>query len=454
MFTHPEGQARVGKHWPDGLHGRVAYEFLGCVVHGHVAECDDCPLSAGFTPADKGPFGLTLGRAYARWREKRASLIAAGYSVRHTWECQFDRLLSQDPRLFRFHRDLLDGGGFPSERLRLRDALRGGRTECFRLFYGKEADPLSHQHDLLYIDKNRLASRDLGAPLCRRSPPPPFPPSSLYPHQAITRQFPVGKPITLVGESLEAVEVGEGGVRRKSDGARLEGLVQCVVMAPDSLFLPVLPLRVRGKLMYGLCSTCLEKGLDRLCTHDGSARWLRGTWTTIELAYALGCGYRLVKVHELHVYERMGPIFEKFYLKLARIKLESEGFPTGVETPEDKQRHVDDLNDKMPGLDLSVDRVVKNEARRSFAKLVRRPERLASQRELAADTLRPLSPQVSNAGLGKFSQDDGKESSRFVRSWEELGKAKADPRFRFKRVYPLAEDLAEVVMAAKHEHIG
>ena len=37
---------------------------------------------------------------------------------------------------------------------------------------------------------------------------------------------------------------------------------------------------------------------------------------------------------------------------------------------------------------------------------------------------------------------------------EELGKAKADPRFRFKRVYPLAEDLAEVVMAAKHEHIG
>ena len=278
--------------------------------------------------------------------------------------------------------------------------------------------------------------------------------SSLYPHQAITRQFPVGKPITLVGESLEAVEVGEGGVRRKSDGARLEGLVQCVVMAPDSLFLPVLPLRVRGKLMYGLCSTCLEKGLDRLCTHDGSARWLRGTWTTIELAYALGCGYRLVKVHELHVYERMEPIFEKFYLKLARIKLESEGFPTGVETPEDKQRHVDDLNDKMPGLDLSVDRVVKNEARRSFAKLVRRPERLASQRELAADTLRPLSPQVSNAGLGKFSQDDGKESSRFVRSWEELGKAKADPRFRFKRVYPLAEDLAEVVMAAKHEHIG
>ena len=204
-------------------------------------------------------------------------------------------------------------------------------------------------------------------------------PSSLYPHQAITRQFPVGKPITLVGESLEAVEVGEGGVRRKSDGARLEGLVQCVVMAPDSLFLPVLPLRVRGKLMYGLCRTCLEKGLDRLCTHDGSARWLRGTWTTVELAYALGCGYRLVKVHELYVYERMGPIFEKFYLKLARIKLESEGFPTGVETPEDKQRHVDDLNEKMPGLGLSADRVVKNEARRSFAKLVRSPDRLARE---------------------------------------------------------------------------
>ena len=210
--------------------------------------------------------------------------------------------------------------------------------------------------------------------------------SSLYPHQAITRQFPVGKPITLVGESLEAVEVGEGGVRRKSDGARLEGLVQCVVMAPDSLFLPVLPLRVRGKLMYGLCSTCLEKGLDRLCTHDGSARWLRGTWTTIELAYALGCGYRLVKVHELYVYERMGPIFEKFYLKLARIKLESEGFPTGVEAPEDKQRHVDDLNEKMPGLGLSVDRVVKNEARRSFAKLVRETP---GARRLAEGARRP-----------------------------------------------------------------
>ena len=220
-----------------------------------------------------------------------------------------------------------------------------------------------------------------------------------------------------MGESLEAVEVGEGGVRRKSDGARLEGLVQCVVMPPDSLFLPVLPLRVRGKLMYGLCRTCLEKGLDRLCTHDGSDRWLRGTWTTVELVYALGCGYRLVKVHELYVYERMGPIFEKFYLKLARIKLESEGFPTGVETPEDKQRHVDDLNEKMPGLGLSADRVVKNEARRSFAKLVRSPDRLAREPVPPPSRLCPRSATPAWESSRRTTARSRLGSSEAGRSW-------------------------------------
>ncbi len=52
------------------------------------------------------------------------------------------------------------------------------------------------------------------------------------------------------------------------------------------------------------------------------------------------------------------------------MKLESEGFPEWVKTEEDKKKHCDHLNRRMPGLNIQPDRVKRNRGRRNFAKLI------------------------------------------------------------------------------------
>lgn len=153
-------------------------------------------------------------------------------------------------------------------------------------------------------------------------------------------------------------------------GRPLQGLLQVTVLPPDSMFLPVLPMNVRGKLMYGLCGRCLEEGKNQLCKHSDRERHLTSTWTTPEVVTALQLGYTIIRAHELLAYEKTAFLFRDFYLQLARMKLESEGFPRADMTPEEKEAYVRELNILMPGLDIDAQAVVKNPARRSFAKLV------------------------------------------------------------------------------------
>ena len=77
-------------------------------------------------------------------------------------------------------------------------------------------------------------------------------------------------------------------------------------------------------------------------------------------------------VHELMLYDRCEAVFSDFYLGLARMKLESEGFPPSVKTAQERADHVEQLNSAMPGLLLQEDRVERNDARRNFAKFVRK----------------------------------------------------------------------------------
>ncbi len=63
-------------------------------------------------------------------------------------------------------------------------------------------------------------------------------------------------------------------------------------------------------------------------------------------------------------------LFKDWYTNLARMKIESEGFPKSVTTDEDKKRYCDRINAKMPGINLEPARVKRNMARRNFAKLI------------------------------------------------------------------------------------
>ena len=288
----------------------------------------------------------------------------------------------------------------------MRDGLRGGRTEAYHLLYTENREE-EEAHQMLYLDIN-----------------------SLYPFVAIENEFPAGKPTVLIGKTLNQVTVGPEGVIRKSDGRSLAGLIQCTVLPPDALFYPVLGLMCRGKSMYGLCRTCMEEGQIRFCAHKDVDRQITGTWPIVELCQALKEGYRLIATHELVVYPRTAPLFKQFYLPLARTKLACEGYPREGMTATEQAAYVEALNGQMPGLGLSSDEVVKNPARRNFAKL------------------------VSNAALGKLSQNDVRPNSKFVRTWAEVHQIRNHPQYKLKRIVPLDDNLCEAVYESREERIG
>ena len=82
------------------------------------------------------------------------------------------------------------------------------------------------------------------------------------------------------------------------------GVIKCTVLPPRDLFIPVLPHRSGGKLMFPLCRTCAETESKELCHHeDPTLRQLTGTWYAPELQLAiLEKGYRLLAVHEVYQY--------------------------------------------------------------------------------------------------------------------------------------------------------
>ena len=142
------------------------------------------------------------------------------------------------------------------------------------------------------------------------------------------------------------------------------------ILPPDSLFLPVLPVTSGGKMKFALCRLCLETMRAGFCRHTDDERAFTGVWTTAEVAFAVGCGYRLLHVWELFVYRKSAPIFRDFYTRLARIKIKSEGLPAHLVGASRSKRdvYVARLNRQMPGLNLSLSDVIRNEPMRQFAK--------------------------------------------------------------------------------------
>ena len=149
------GQKRICGYYPDGIWtdpvtGQVTlFEMMGCSVHfhSHFEDGKECPYTSKFHPNSKAPFGTTMERAGQQVDVKMRRYAAAGYTCIMLWECNFDKQFEQCEELRAFARSC----DYPTEPLRLRTCLRGGRTEAFQMLYSKEANP---ERALFYIDKN------------------------------------------------------------------------------------------------------------------------------------------------------------------------------------------------------------------------------------------------------------------------------------------------------------
>ncbi len=137
--------------------------------------------------------------------------------------------------------------------------------------------------------------------------------------QACFNLFPVGVPTCYIGESVKWVGLDRHkGFYCRQTGKKLMGMVQATVVAPPSLFLPILPTTSNGKLKFGLCGTCVREEMQGFCKHSDKEREIQDIWTTEELHFAVAeCQYEIKALHELVLYDEAKPIFKEYYTKMA-----------------------------------------------------------------------------------------------------------------------------------------
>ena len=105
---------------------------------------------------------------------------------------------------------------------------------------------------------------------------------SLYPTVNFFKEYPVGHPVKIYNP--------------KSYNPKWFGFIQCKIEAPGGLYHPVLPVRLRDKLLFPLCWTCAITQQQEKCTHLPDERALTGTWCTNEIALALRKGYCILEI--------------------------------------------------------------------------------------------------------------------------------------------------------------
>ncbi|XP_033756183.1 probable DNA polymerase [Pecten maximus] len=268
---------------------------------------------------------------HMRTLDKQRYLQNLGYEYRCIWECDFERQSKVDELLKSFLKTL-----DVEDPLEPRDAFYGGRTEAFTMY--AEA---SKNRQIKYYDV-----------------------TSLYPYINKVGKVPLGHP-TIITENFQNIE-------------EYEGLIKCKMIPPRNLFIPVLPYRSNGKLLFPLCRTCAEDSSTAKCCHGDQKRAITGTWVTDELKTAIRKGYRLLETYEVWHFEsisqydtvlKTGGVFTEYVNTFLKLKQEASGWPNWCKTDHDKVKYINDFYDR-EGILLDREKIEENPGLRRLAKLM------------------------------------------------------------------------------------
>jgi len=278
-----------------------------------------------------------------------------------------------------------------------RDAFFGGRTENIITRY-----EITGTEKIRYVD------------VC-----------SLYPYVLKTGAFPIGHPDIYIGQ--ECTELI--GVAPNYNFSTVEGLVRCRVLPPRDLFHPVLPYRVRGKLLFALCRSCCETFSQAACTHDDPAdREFEGTWISCELRKAIEKGYLVTNVSEIWHYKvarydpgtRQGGLFAEYINTFLQLKQEASGWPSECENDDDaKERYLREY-EETEGIVLDRNNINRNSGLRSVAKL------------------------CLNSFWGKFGQRTNLPKTEIVKSYQHLSTLLTSPEHEITDILPVNDDVIYV----------
>ncbi|CAC5379378.1 unnamed protein product [Mytilus coruscus] len=225
MHARNRGEKQIGPFLADGFHEtldgeKIVYEFHGCFWHA----CPKCFAMSTMNPVT----GTSMSDLYQRTVDKRSFLEKNGYTYICIWECEFDKDVESNTELNKF----VKSHATMQYPLEPRDAFYGRRTETFTMYKKAAKDESISYYDV----------------------------TPLYPFINKTGKIPLGHPM-IITENFKNID-------------DYEGLVKCKIIPPRNLYLPVLPTGIRGKLMFGICRTCMEDGVTEDCCLDVDSRAL------------------------------------------------------------------------------------------------------------------------------------------------------------------------------------
>ena len=156
------------------------------------------------------------------------------------------------------------------------------------------------------------------------------------------------------------------------------GIIKCKLLPPKGLYIPVIPIKTRNKLVFPLCHTCAINDIQVNCNHNSEERALTGTWCTLEVDKAILKSYKLLEIYEVWHWEKRekydpikktGGIFTNYINMALKLKQEASGYPSNCITDEDKDNYIKDFFEH-EGVTLNKENIAYNSIKRLISKLI------------------------------------------------------------------------------------
>ena len=268
-------------------------------------------------------------------RKKNHLNLKRQFNLVDEWDCTLNKKRKDDIHLDSYlnerwkHYKLIEEFGG----VNIRESFFGGRTNNIKFYCDVTA---REDERILYYDFR-----------------------SLYPTVLKYKEFPVGHP-RVINENF----------RPDNDISEYFGFIKCILIAPANLRIPVIPVKNKNKkLIFPLCQKCAEELNPENCEHSQTERRLIGTWTSIEIKYALTRGYVIEKIIEVYHYkDRTTDIFSEYINLWLKYKQQSDGWPNWVKNDNDKKEYVENFF-KNENVKLTEEEVDRNPALLFIAKL-------------------------------------------------------------------------------------
>ena len=168
--------------------------------------------------------------------------------------------------------------------------------------------------------------------------------NGLYSYCAIKFKYMIGKYKTLIGNHISELTLVDNKFMFKNK--RVMGSMLLTILPPKNLLHPFLLYRnKKGKTVNTLCSTCCEREIKK-CKHSDKERALTSSYMISEIEFALTLNYKIMFIHECHIYEASDFILKDFVKILNFFKTKHLPFKK-FRNIEEEKHYLSFLNNEM-----------------------------------------------------------------------------------------------------------